>query len=83
MSSATKATSASSNTRGVNTSFGTNSPPLEATGSEKPMGMSSVHGSHNAGHVSDKEQRKDYFPDRKTSKKFEGAKETESASELK
>jgi hypothetical protein len=72
-------TTSTTNTHGVDTSFGTNSPPLEATGSEKPMGMSSVSGSHNAGHVSDKEQRKDYFPDGKA----EGTEQKESASELK
>ena len=36
---------------------GTNSPPLEATGSDKPMGAASVDGSVNAGHKSDMEQR--------------------------
>lgn len=42
----------------INTSFGTNSPPLEATGSAKPMGMASVDGTYDAGFVSDGEQRK-------------------------
>ncbi|PPQ73919.1 hypothetical protein CVT26_006545 [Gymnopilus dilepis] len=42
---------------------GTNSPPLEATGSDKPLGQASVDNtSINAGHVSDGDQRKDYFP---------------------
>ncbi|KAF8903294.1 hypothetical protein CPB84DRAFT_1774445 [Gymnopilus junonius] len=43
---------------------GTNSPPLEATGEDKPMGLASVtNPSINAGHVSDSEQRKGYFPE--------------------
>lgn len=37
---------------------GTNSPPLEATGEEKPMGRASVDREYNAGHISDWEQRK-------------------------
>ncbi|KIM47044.1 hypothetical protein M413DRAFT_440590 [Hebeloma cylindrosporum] len=40
---------------------GTNSPPLEATGEEKPMGRASVDREYNAGFVSDWEQRKEYF----------------------
>ncbi|KAF9482330.1 hypothetical protein BDN70DRAFT_875247 [Pholiota conissans] len=41
--------------------FGTNSPPLEATGSARPMGMASVEGDIEAGYVPDYEQRKAYF----------------------
>lgn len=37
---------------------GTNSPPLEATGSDKPMGASCIAGTQQAGHVSDAEQRR-------------------------
>ncbi|KDR80307.1 hypothetical protein GALMADRAFT_242652 [Galerina marginata CBS 339.88] len=38
---------------------GTNSPPLEATGEDKPMGQACVDDcTINAGHVSDEEQRK-------------------------
>ncbi|KAJ8693569.1 hypothetical protein PTI98_008552 [Pleurotus ostreatus] len=46
------------------TSSGTQSPPLEATGEEKPMGFSSVN-SHKEPTkvVPDKEQRKAYLPD--------------------
>lgn len=36
---------------------GTNSPPLEATGEDKPMGASCIAGTQQAGHVSDAEQR--------------------------
>ena len=36
---------------------GTNSPPLEATGEDKPMGASCIDGTQQAGHVSDTEQR--------------------------
>ncbi|KAF8155824.1 hypothetical protein B0H34DRAFT_798930 [Crassisporium funariophilum] len=39
---------------------GTNSPPLEATGSSGFMGVSGIGGERH-GHVSDAEQRKDYF----------------------
>ena len=37
---------------------GTNSPPLEATGEDKPMGVSCIAGTQQAGHVSDVEQRR-------------------------
>ena len=37
---------------------GTNSPPLEATGEDKPMGASCIAGTQQAGHVSDAEQRR-------------------------
>lgn len=37
---------------------GTNSPPLDATGEEKPMGRASVDRDYNAGYISDWEQRK-------------------------
>ena len=37
---------------------GTNSPPLEAKGQDKPMGASCIAGTQQAGHVSDVEQRK-------------------------
>lgn len=43
---------------------GTNSPPLEATGEDKPMGASCIAGTQQAGHVSDAEQRRgemDFF----------------------
>jgi hypothetical protein len=36
----------------------TNSPPLEATGEDKPMGASCIAGTQQAGHVSDAEQRR-------------------------
>lgn len=36
---------------------GTNSPPLEATGEDKPMGASCIAGTQQAGHVSDAKQR--------------------------
>lgn len=36
---------------------GTNSPPLEVTGEDKPMGASCIAGTQQAGHVSDAEQR--------------------------
>ncbi|KAF9530312.1 hypothetical protein CPB83DRAFT_851370 [Crepidotus variabilis] len=50
MSSQTKQTSIS----------GTQSPPLEATGSDKPMGVSSIDGAKPEW-VSDKDQRQEYF----------------------
>ena len=37
---------------------GTNSPPLEATGEEKPMGRASVDREYDAGFIYDCEQRK-------------------------
>ena len=37
---------------------GTNSPPLEATGEDKPMGASCIAGTQQAGHVLDAEQRR-------------------------
>ncbi|PPQ86629.1 hypothetical protein CVT25_006813 [Psilocybe cyanescens] len=37
---------------------GTNSPPA---GEDKPMGRASVDSPIDAGHISDKEQRKEYF----------------------
>lgn len=37
---------------------GTNSPPLEATGEDKPMGASCIAGTQQASHVSDAEQRR-------------------------
>ena len=37
---------------------GTNSPPLEATGEDKPMGASCIAGTQQAGHVSDAMQRR-------------------------
>ncbi|KAF9010006.1 hypothetical protein BDQ17DRAFT_1538551 [Cyathus striatus] len=41
---------------------GTQSPPLEATGEDKPMGASSVNtGQQDAGAVLDSEQRGQYF----------------------
>jgi len=40
------------------TACGTNSPPLEATGEEKPMGRASVDREYDAGFISDLEQRK-------------------------
>lgn len=36
---------------------GTNSPPLEATGEDKPMGASCIAGTQQASHVSDAKQR--------------------------
>ncbi|KAF4618702.1 hypothetical protein D9613_010147 [Agrocybe pediades] len=56
----------SSNTTQSKIGSGTNSPPLEATGADKPMGASSVDGSVNAGHKSDQEQRGEYFHDAKS-----------------
>ncbi|KAL4256427.1 hypothetical protein AB1N83_011100 [Pleurotus pulmonarius] len=48
----------------TSTNSGTQSPPLEATGEEKPMGFSSVNSNKEPVEVvSDKEQRKAYFPD--------------------
>jgi len=41
--------------------FGTQSPPLEATGSEKPMSVSSVRGGEPE-FVADAKQREQYFP---------------------
>ncbi|THH32775.1 hypothetical protein EUX98_g1419 [Antrodiella citrinella] len=41
-------------------SFGTQSPPLGATGSEKPMGVSSVRGGEPE-FVADSKQREQYF----------------------
>ncbi|KAI0716738.1 hypothetical protein C8Q76DRAFT_794999 [Earliella scabrosa] len=40
--------------------FGTQSPPLEATGSEQPMGVSSIRGDKPQA-VPDSQQRKEYF----------------------
>ena len=45
-------------THSKRTVSGTNSPPLEATGGEKPMGRASVDREYNAGCISDREQRK-------------------------
>ncbi|KAH8103008.1 hypothetical protein BXZ70DRAFT_1006181 [Cristinia sonorae] len=42
-------------------SFGTSSPPLEATDSAKPMGVSSIDGGEPK-YVSDSKQREEYFP---------------------
>ncbi|KAH9941728.1 uncharacterized protein BXZ73DRAFT_98123 [Epithele typhae] len=51
----------------VNTSFGTQSPPLESTpGGEQPLGVSSIRGDKPQG-VPDREQRKGYFKDESTS----------------
>jgi len=47
----------SSNTAAQTQISGTESPPLEATGSEVPMGVSSIDGTK-PNHVSDREQRK-------------------------
>ncbi|CAL1699578.1 unnamed protein product [Somion occarium] len=48
---------------GPGKSFGTQSPPLEATpGQEEPMGVSNIRGDKPAA-VSDKEQRQEYFKD--------------------
>ncbi|KAI3608112.1 hypothetical protein WG66_006516 [Moniliophthora roreri] len=48
-------------------SMGTNSPPLEATGSHNPMGATSVdaaaEGKGKTGAVLDNEQRQQYFAD--------------------
>ncbi|KAI0754349.1 hypothetical protein C8Q80DRAFT_1265995 [Daedaleopsis nitida] len=46
----------------ANNTFGTNSPSLEATGSEQPMGVSSVGGDKPQA-VTDKQQRQEYFQD--------------------
>ncbi|KAI8972906.1 hypothetical protein BD414DRAFT_499813 [Trametes punicea] len=43
-------------------SFGTQSPPLEATGEGQPMGVSSVSGGKPQA-VSDSQQRQEYFKD--------------------
>ncbi|KAI0370537.1 hypothetical protein BV20DRAFT_966437 [Pilatotrama ljubarskyi] len=43
-------------------SFGTQSPPLEATGEQQPMGVSSVGGGKPQA-VSDADQRQGYFKD--------------------
>ncbi|KAI0642768.1 hypothetical protein C8Q79DRAFT_984075 [Trametes meyenii] len=43
-------------------SFGTQSPPLEATGEEQPMGVSSVDGGKPKA-VPDSQQRQGYFKD--------------------
>ncbi|EGO29709.1 hypothetical protein SERLADRAFT_379023 [Serpula lacrymans var. lacrymans S7.9] len=40
---------------------GTQSPPLEATGEEVPMGVSSIDQEEPVQHVKDADQRKDYF----------------------
>ncbi|OCH86461.1 hypothetical protein OBBRIDRAFT_797172 [Obba rivulosa] len=42
------------------TTFGTQSPPLEATGEESPMGVSSINGGHPDA-VPDSIQRQQYF----------------------
>ncbi|KAF4583451.1 hypothetical protein EYR38_002202 [Pleurotus pulmonarius] len=48
----------------TSTNSGTQSPPLEATGEEKPMGFSSVDSNKEPVEVvPDKEQRKAYFPE--------------------
>ncbi|KAI0760372.1 hypothetical protein C8Q74DRAFT_1295755 [Fomes fomentarius] len=44
----------------ANNTFGTASPPLEATGGQQPMGVSSIRGDKPQG-VPDKQQRKEYF----------------------
>ncbi|KAJ3512746.1 hypothetical protein NLJ89_g3335 [Agrocybe chaxingu] len=49
------------NTTTKKTLSGTQSPPLEATGSAKPMGVSSIDGTQKGGYVLDAEQRKEYF----------------------
>ncbi|PSR81169.1 hypothetical protein PHLCEN_2v6504 [Hermanssonia centrifuga] len=43
-------------------SLGTQSPPLEATGEDKPMGISSIDGD-TPDAVPDSEQREEYFKD--------------------
>ncbi|KJA13734.1 hypothetical protein HYPSUDRAFT_209283 [Hypholoma sublateritium FD-334 SS-4] len=40
---------------------GTNSPPLEASCSGRPMGLADIDGTIDAGFVPDREQRKEYF----------------------
>ncbi|KAH9940318.1 hypothetical protein B0H21DRAFT_579386 [Amylocystis lapponica] len=47
-------------TERVDTSFGTQSPPLEATGQEQPMGVSSIDGGKPDA-VPDAQQREQYF----------------------
>lgn len=49
-------------------SFGTNSPPLDATGQDKPMGVSSISGDKPASPVPDVEQRQGYFKGVETGK---------------
>ncbi|KZT03732.1 uncharacterized protein LAESUDRAFT_683256 [Laetiporus sulphureus 93-53] len=51
-----------STSTGAGASFGTQSPPLEATGQEKPMGVSSVSGEKPEA-VPDAQQRQQYFPE--------------------
>ncbi|KAF9495033.1 hypothetical protein BDN71DRAFT_1448168 [Pleurotus eryngii] len=64
------------------TSSGTQSPPLEATGEEKPMGFSSVNSHKEATKVvPDKEQRKAYFPDTADKKEVKPEKAGRSMSE--
>ncbi|KAF8966575.1 hypothetical protein BDZ97DRAFT_1917394 [Flammula alnicola] len=65
-----------SNTQKRQTTSGTNSPPLEATGEEKPMGMASVDHTINAGYVPDREQRKEYFGWGEECKKRRGKKQS-------
>ncbi|RPD61407.1 hypothetical protein L227DRAFT_652670 [Lentinus tigrinus ALCF2SS1-6] len=50
----------------ANKSFGTQSPPLEATGDDQPMGVSSINGDKPQA-VSDKQQRQGYFENEKGS----------------
>ena len=45
----------------ANKSFGTQSPPLEATGDEQPMGVSSIRGDKPQA-VPDKQQRQGTLP---------------------
>ncbi|OBZ67465.1 hypothetical protein A0H81_12644 [Grifola frondosa] len=45
---------------GAGKTFGTQSPPLEATGEEQPMGVSSIDGGQPEA-VPDSQQRKEYF----------------------
>jgi len=55
-------------------SFGTQSPPLEATGSEKPMGISSVR-SGEPEFVTDAKQREQYFPQHQGQDESSGTRE--------
>ncbi|TCD65130.1 hypothetical protein EIP91_003061 [Steccherinum ochraceum] len=61
-------------------SFGTNSPPLEATGSEKPMGVGSVGGGEPA-FKSDGNQRDQYFTQQSTGQNESGSDSAEKPQE--
>jgi len=52
-------------------SFGTQSPPLEATGQQEPMGVSSISGDKPKA-ASDQHQREQYFQGAETGKETEG-----------